>query len=114
MKTRLFGLFAIRLSTVLLALSLLLGQLPLVALAQEASYTATITGGALRLRLKPDDNAKVLGRYKSGEVVELLAAGEDAVQGRPRDGKARLHDEILPEDRKRPAPHGGAGAHARP
>ncbi len=87
MKTRLFGLFAIRLSAVLLALSLLLGQLPLVALAQEASYTATITGGALRLRLKPDDNAKVLGRYKSGEVVELLADGEDYVKVRTRDGK---------------------------
>ncbi|MGI6688057.1 MAG: polysaccharide deacetylase family protein [Christensenellales bacterium] len=85
MKTMTKGLFA-RLLTLILAL-MLAGMSALPALAGEENYTATVTGGALRLRAKPQDNGKVLGRYKSGTVVILLADGESYCKVRTPDGK---------------------------
>ncbi len=86
MKKRFFGHFA-RLISLTLALMLLASSLAFPVLAEGSAYTATVTGGALRLRAKPDDNGKVLGRYKSGTVVELLADGESYCKVRTPDGK---------------------------
>ena len=80
------GAFA-RVLSLALALALASGLLMPLALAEEGAYTATVSGGALRLRAKPDDSGVVLGRYKSGTEVVLLADGETYCKVRTPDGK---------------------------
>ena len=65
MKMMFVGRLA-RVLSLALALIIISGLIMPVALAQAGEFTATVTGGALRLRQKPDDNAKVLGRYYDG------------------------------------------------
>ncbi len=86
MKMMFVGRLA-RVLSLALALIIISGLIMPVALAQAGEFTATVTGGALRLRQKPDDNAKVLGRYKSGTVVTALADGERYCRVRTPDGK---------------------------
>ncbi|NLX83658.1 MAG: polysaccharide deacetylase family protein [Clostridiales bacterium] len=57
------------------------------ALANEEDYPATVVGGALHLRQKPDKKAHSLGRFKSGTQVFVLADGDDYCRVRTKDGK---------------------------
>lgn len=86
MKTMLLGHSA-RILSLFLALVMLLGPAAPVRLFAEGEFTATVTGGALRLRQKPDDHSRVLGRYKSGTEVVLLADGERYCRVRTPDRK---------------------------
>lgn len=70
-----------------LALSALLVLTALAAWAQAEAYTARVTGGALHLREKPDQDARSLGRYKSGTQVIVLADGEVFCRVKAPDGQ---------------------------
>ncbi len=85
MKKRSLGQCA-RLMAAIAVVALLGGALLPPAQADDAAYTATVRGGALRLREKPSDAGRVLGRYHSGTVVTVLADGEGFCRVRTPDG----------------------------
>ncbi len=64
---------------------LALSGLAVPACAQE--YTALVRGGALHLRAQADQDAKSLGRYRTGTRVSVLADGEIFCRVRTPDGR---------------------------
>ncbi|MDD4080790.1 MAG: polysaccharide deacetylase family protein, partial [Eubacteriales bacterium] len=75
MKRHSLGLCA-RFIAAMAVMVLLSGAMPPQAWAGDTAYTATVKGGPLRLREKPSDTGRVLNRYSSGTVVQVLADGE--------------------------------------
>lgn len=76
MKRVVLALFA-RIIVVFTVLALLSGAMLPKGRAEGHIYTAAIKGGALKLRDKPNETGRVVGRYSSGTVVTVLADGED-------------------------------------
>lgn len=77
-----------RFLTILLSALMLFSVISGPALAgQAAPSTGQVKGGALHLRERPDQNARSLGRFKSGTQVELLFTSGEYFKVRTQTGQ---------------------------